>query len=179
MATIRERYVGALLDISAEKGSFEKDLEQAIIIRDAIDDPDIQSFLLHPKVSDEAKQQLFHKAFSENLSDYLMEVLFHMVRKKRGSLILPALDEYIDLANRRLGKIEAKVVSAKELSEEQKEAIRRILAKKLQMQVELKATVDPEVIGGFYVVAGGLIFDRTVRSELNNMKESLKRGVGG
>jgi F-type H+-transporting ATPase subunit delta len=75
-----------------------------------------------------------------------------------------------------LGKIEAKVVSAKALTEKQVEFIRTLLSQKLHMQVEVKAAVDPNVIGGFYVLVNGYIFDRTVRTDLNDMKERLKRG---
>jgi F-type H+-transporting ATPase subunit delta len=43
--------------------------------------------------------------------------------------------------------------------------------------VEVKASVDPDVIGGFYVLVDGHIFDGTVRTHLNNMKARLKRGI--
>ncbi len=53
-----------------------------------------------------------------------------------------------------------------------------MLAKKTSLQVEIYASVDPELIGGFYVLIDGNIFDGTVRTELEKMKESLKRGIG-
>lgn len=133
-------------------------------------------FFTHPHIPDSAKQQLFHNAFSEDLSKHLRGFLYLMVRKNRETLIVPTLTEYIDRINRRLGKMEAKVVSAKALTEKQIESIRSILSKKIDMQVEVKATVDPDVIGGFYVLVGGRVFDGTVRSELNILRERLKRG---
>ena len=50
-------------------------------------------------------------------------------------------------------------MSAKPLTEKQMESIRIILSKKINMQVEINATVDPDVIGGFYVLVDGRIFD--------------------
>lgn len=173
MATLRDRYANALLELSEEKGTLEKDLELAALIRDALNNSDVQAFLIHPHVPDSAKQQLFHNAFSGKLTKHLMGFLYLMVRKNRESLIVPILTEYIDRTNRRLGRIEAKVVSAKSLTEKQIEAIRTLLIKKIHMQVDVKATVDPDVIGGFYVLVDGHIFDRTVRADLNNMKERL------
>jgi F-type H+-transporting ATPase subunit delta len=176
MAKLKDRYANALLELSEEKDSLERDLEQAVLVRDALGDPEVQAFLLHPHVPDTAKYQLFQKTFSVNLANHLMGFLYLMVSKSRESLIVPALTEYIDLINRRLGKIEAKVVSAKQLTDKQIESIRTLLSEKSQMQVDIKATVDPDVIGGFYILIDGRIFDRTVRAELNNMKERLKRG---
>lgn len=176
MAKLVDRYASALLEISEENGTLEKDLVQAVMVRDALNNPDTQSFLLHPHIPDSAKHQLFHTAFTDDLAKHLMGFLYLLVRKNRESLIVPALDEYIERTNRRLGRIEAKVVSAKPLTEKQIEAIRTVLAKKINLQFTIKATVDPDVIGRFYVLADGRIFDGTVRSNLNMMREHLKRG---
>jgi F-type H+-transporting ATPase subunit delta len=176
MAKLEERYANALLELSEGEGTLEKDMEQAISVRDKLKNSDVQAFLLHPYVPDSAKHQLFNDAFSVKLAKHLMGFLYLMVKKDRESLIVPALSEYIERANRRLGRTEAKVVSAKALTEKQIESIRTLLSKKTNMQVEVNAKVDPDVIGGLYVILDGHIFDRTVRTDLNNMKERLKRG---
>ena len=176
MAKLKDRYANALLEISEEAGTLEKDLEEVILVRDTLKSHDVQVFLVHPHVPDSTKNQLFQKVFSDKISKYLMGFLYLMVRKNRESLIIPTLTEYINCTNRKLGKIEAKVVSAKELTERQIESIRITLSNKLGMNVEIEAKVDPDVIGGFYVLIDGHIFDRTVRSQLNIMKQRLKRG---
>lgn len=176
MAKLKERYANALLEISEEKGTLAEDLEHAILVRDALKRAEVTAYLMHPHISDEKKQELFQNAFSEKLAEHIMGFLYLMVRKNRESLIVPSLSEYIDKAHRLLGKMEAKVVSAKPLTEKQIESIRNIISKKLNMEVKLEATVDPDVIGGFYVLVDDQIFDATVRSELNNMRERLKRG---
>ena len=76
-----------------------------------------------------------------------------------------------------VGVLEAKVVSAKPLTDEQVESIRDILRKKTHMDIEISYDVDPDIIGGFYVMVGDRVFDATVRSEMIKMKESLKREV--
>lgn len=177
MAKLKERYASVLLEISLENSTLKRDLEQAIMIRDIIDDDDVKTFLVNPHISDLAKRQLFHKAFSEKINWHLMSFLYLMVRNNLESLIIAVLDEYITAIKRRLGMIEAKVVSAIELTDKQIESIHKVLSKKINMDVEIKAKVDPGIIGGFYIVVDGRIFDSTVRTELNNMKESLKRGI--
>ena len=94
-------------------------------------------------------------------------------------LIVPVLAEFIQRGNRRLGKLEAKVVSAKPLTEEQMASIKSILSKKVGMEVKVKPSVDPSVLGGFYILVGGRIFDRTVRSALNEMRQRLRLGGSG
>lgn len=176
MASLKERYANALLELSEESGTLEKDLEQVTLIHDALKEGEVQAFLMHPHILDSVKNQLFEKVFSESITKHLMGFLHLMVRKNRESLIIPVLAEYINCTNKRLGKIEAKVVSAKTLTEEQMKSIQVALSKKTGMQVKIEAKVDPSVIGGFYILVDGRIFDGTVRSKLNIMKESLKRG---
>lgn len=176
MAKLKDRYAKALLELSEESGNLEKNLDQAILVRDTLKDADVQAFLAHPHIPDPAKHELFHKAFIDKIDKHLMGFLYLMVRKNRETLIIPVLREYIDRTNRSLGRIEAKIVSAKALTEKQIESIRIVLSKQINMQVKVDAKVDPDVIGGLYILVDGRIFDGTVRSELNNMRERLKRG---
>lgn len=176
MAKLTNRYANALLELSEERGTLERDLEHVFFIRQALSGADVQAFLVHNNISDSVKTQLFQKLFSQNVSDELMGFLYLMVKKSRESLILPVLSEYVDCANKRLGKIEARLVSAKALTDEQVESVRSVLARKTNKKISIKADVDPSVIGGFYVQMGDYIFDSTVRSELNSFKEHLKRG---
>lgn len=176
MAQLKDRYAKALLEISEEKGTLEQNLEQGVLLRDMLEKLDVQAFLTHPHISDSAKHELFQNAFSSKIADFLMGFLYLMVRKNRETLIVPTLMEYIVLANRRLGKIEAKVVSAKALTEKQIKSIRALLSRQIDMDVKINTAVDPDVIGGFYIMVDGRIFDGTVRAELNKMIEPLKRG---
>ena len=178
MAKLMDRTAEALLEISEINGTLAADLEQAIKIRDALDRPDVQGFLKDARVPSLAKHQLINKVFTDQLPWYWQSFLYQMIRDNLSSQIVPVLTEYIGRLNRRLGKIEARVVSAKPLTDQQVDRIRNVLAKKTSLQVEIYASVDPELIGGFYVLIDGNIFDGTVRTELEKMKESLKRGIG-
>ncbi|HHV94809.1 MAG TPA: ATP synthase F1 subunit delta [Firmicutes bacterium] len=176
---LKDRHANALLEISEENGSLAEDLEQAVFLRDVLDDGDIQAFLAHPHIPDAAKEEFFRSAFSGKISQHFMGFLQLMVRKSRERLIVPVLAEFIQRGNRRLGKLEAKVVSAKPLTEEQMASIKSILSKKVGMEVKVKPSVDPSVLGGFYILVGGRIFDRTVRSALNEMRQRLRLGGSG
>lgn len=176
MAKLENRYAQALLELSEEAGNLEKDLEQALLVRDTLDPQDVQSFLKHPHIPDSAKHELLQNAFSGQLTDHLMGFLYLMIRKNRETMIVPALTEFIVETNRRLGRIQARVVSAKQLTAQEIESIRTVLTKQTKMEIEIQAVVDPDVIGGFYILVDGRVFDGTVRNELNMMKERLKRG---
>jgi F-type H+-transporting ATPase subunit delta len=67
------------------------------------------------------------------------------------------------------------VVSATTLGESRILALEDVLSKKLGHRVTISASVDPSVIGGLYIRAGGRIIDRTVKRRLRDLKDSLMR----
>jgi len=172
-----DRSAAALLEIAETNGTLTADLEQAIKIRDAFDRPDVQAFLKDSRVPAQAKNQLVRKVFGDQLPWYWQSFLYQMIRDNLASQIVSVLTDCIGQLNRRLGRIEAQVVSAVPLTEQQISRIRAALAKQINMQVEIYAKVDPALIGGFYVMIDGKIFDGTVRAELERMKASLKQGI--
>lgn len=176
MAKLETRYGDALLDLAEESGTLELELEQAILVRDILKDNEILSYLTHPHVPDTDKHTLIDKGLQIDLADNLRGLLHLMIRKSRETLIVSTLDTFITEANRRMGRIEARVVSATELDEDGIEAIRRVLEKQSGCQVTIHASVDPDVIGGFYILIEGYVYDATIRSELNQIRERLKRG---
>ena len=109
MAPLKDRHANALLEISEENGALEADLEQAVLVRDTLDSDDVQAFLSHPHISNSAKLEFFHSAFSGQISQQLMGFLQLMVRKNRERLIVPVLTEFIHRVNRRLGRLERRL----------------------------------------------------------------------
>ena len=176
MAKLKDRYANALFELSQEKGTLEEELEQAVFVKDALKGDDVRLFLNHPHIPNSEKEQVLKNVFSDKISKHLMGFLYLTVGKNREKLIIPVLEEYIYRINRYFGRIDAKIVSAKALTEKQIESIHKLLAKQTDMQIEIQAKVDPDVIGGFYVLVDGHIFDGTVRSKLKTMTEDLKRG---
>lgn len=70
----------------------------------------------------------------------------------------------------------ARVVSAKALTSEEIQIIKDLISSKINTEVKVNAVVDPELLGGFYVVVDGHVYDGSVRTKLKDMKKSLKRG---
>lgn len=176
MDQLENRYANALLELSEENGTLKEDVAQVARVRDALSERDVEQFLIHPHIANAKKQALLKTTFADQVSEHLMGLLFLMIDKQREQAIIPALNAFIDAANQKLGIVEARVVSAKELTEQELSHIHSILKKRLNKTVSIQTTVDPDVLGGFYILVDGQVFDGTLRTELLRMKERLKRG---
>jgi F-type H+-transporting ATPase subunit delta len=85
-------------------------------------------------------------------------------------------DAYDELADAAAGRTRARVVSAEPLGATQRERLRRALEARTGRQVELEERVDPSLIGGAVASVGGLVFDGSLRTQLERLRSSLTRG---
>ena len=88
--------------------------------------------------------------------------------------LLPALaEEYAAAWNAAQGIVTAEAVSAAPLEPEQLNALSGALRDALGATVDLRARVDPAVLGGVLVNAGGRTYDGTVRGRLLALRRRL------
>jgi F-type H+-transporting ATPase subunit delta len=87
-------------------------------------------------------------------------------------------DFYQKLADELNGIARASLVSATPLSEDTVEKIRAALSQKTSKKIILEVEQDPELIGGIVTKIGDLVWDGSIKTQLSNMRETLKRGEG-
>ena len=169
-------YASALYDLAVAKDVVDDFLDQAVMLRDTLQDPDCQRMLIHPQISAAEKHELFAKAFTGHIHEDLLGFLYLVAEKNREAFLLPALTALIELIERRKNKVTARVLSAAEYDEKQAETLRLMLSKKLNKDVKLSLSVDPSVIGGPYIYADGYYIDWTVKKRLRDLTVHMKEG---
>ncbi len=85
---------------------------------------------------------------------------------------------YQKLADELKGIARANLVSATELSSEAVEKIRASLSQRTGKEIILEVEQDPGLIGGIVTKIGDLVLDGSIKTQLLNMRESLRRGEG-
>jgi F-type H+-transporting ATPase subunit delta len=173
VAQLEKRYANALFELALERGLPGEYLEQALYLREVMRTPDCFGVISHPKISAARKREFLNSVFSGRLHDDLIGFLQLAVSKNRERVIVPALSAFIKIARDHLRTTRAIVISAIPLRDDQRQALAALLSRKLNKQVEINAKVDPSVIGGLYIQADGLYIDRTVKTRLHEMKQSL------
>ncbi len=111
-----------------------------------------------------------------NLSGVMSSFLKLLFDKGRFGFISAINEFYQKLADDLKGVARASIVSANELSSEAVEKIRKALSKKTGKDIVLDIKTDPSLIGGVVTKIGDLVLDGSIKTQLLNMRESLKRG---
>jgi F-type H+-transporting ATPase subunit delta len=177
---IARRYAKALLLISKEDdqtdtyrnelGGFADLMEQEKSLNEAITNP-----LYGTKGRRNVLQTVIDKL---GLTRTMKSFLLLVFDKGRIGFIGSINDFYQKLADELKGVARANLVAATDLSAATVEKIRAALSKKTNKDVILEVEQDPELIGGIITKIGDLVWDGSVKTQLINMRESLKRGEG-
>ena len=79
--------------------------------------------------------------------------------------------------NKRKGLIIAEVITAAEVGSAEQKKLGRTLEKRTGKKVEFKFKTDPSLVGGLVTRVGSIVYDGSVRTQLQEIKQRLKRGV--
>lgn len=85
-------------------------------------------------------------------------------------------DEYKRLADQDAGIVTARVVTATELDDRRKDRLRRALSERTGQEVRLDITVDENLIGGAIAEVGGMVFDGSLRAQIQGLRANLMKG---
>jgi len=89
--------------------------------------------------------------------------------------ILPDIARlFRDMADERAGRVRGMVVSAVPMEPETIRQLEATLSRVVQKQVVLDTHVDREVLGGVSTQVGSVVFDGTLRTQLDDLKRALQ-----
>ncbi len=171
---IGSRYAKALFELAKDTNALaaaEKDLPQ---VAQAVErEPDLKSFLVHPAIGATEKKALLEKLFKGRISDTIFDFLCLLVDKNREEYVQIINEELQELILEHQGRQIMRIFTPFELSPELKQIVRDGLAKSTGKIVEIQEVVDPALIGGIKVQIGDKVFDGSLRSGLDNLRETL------
>ncbi len=175
---IARRYAKALLLIGKEDGQTETYREELKAFSDLIEREGKLSQAITNPLYDTAARKNVLKAVLEklSLSKVMNSFLLLLFDKGRVGFLVNINDFYQKLADELKGVARASLVSATELSSETIEKIRSSLSQKTGKNIVLECGQDSSLIGGIVTRIGDLVLDGSIKTQLLNMRESLKRG---
>ncbi len=175
---IARRYAKALLLIGKEDGNAETYRTELAGFAGLLQkEPNLEQAVANPLYQMDGRRKVLSTVVKKlNVSDVMQSFLMLLFDKGRIGF-LPYINEfYQKLADELKGIARANLVSATTLSSDTIEKIRGALSKKTGKEVILEVEQDPGLIGGIVTRIGDLVLDGSIRTQLLNMRETLKRG---
>ena len=176
--SVARRYAKALLLISKDDGQTDSYREELSGFANLME----REFALNQAITNPLYERSSRRKVLQSVVDNLgisktvKSFLLLLFDKGRFGFIGSIDDFYQKLADELKGIARASLVSATKLSDDTVEKIRAALSKKTNKEIVLEVEQDPELIGGIVTKIGDLVWDGSIKTQLSNMRETLKRG---
>jgi F-type H+-transporting ATPase subunit delta len=168
---VAQRYAKALIDLAVERNELEQAKVDVDFIRASLT-PELRMVLGSPVIGDKKKTEIFRMIFKDRLSPLTFS-FFDLVFSKRREWVLPEIShEFIEKYREIKGIEIIEITTAVEISDELKKDIRgrfQNLPRFLNKTVEVKSKVDPNILGGFIAQSHDILFDASVRNDLQSI----------
>jgi len=175
MGRIPRTYAEALLEAAAAEGNV---IEVATDYRDLVYEafpatPGLEAYLGSTAVSRKVKDELIVGLLDGKATRLFVDFLRVLNQKERLGMLRVIGIACRTLLEERANRVRVLVESATELTDDQTAALTRTLAEVLQKTPVLVVRVRPELIGGLIVHVGDRVYDTSVRTKLQTLRNQL------
>jgi F-type H+-transporting ATPase subunit delta len=171
---ITDRYAKALFDLAEEENSlypvYVSLQEITTILKEK---KDLYVFIHNPLLSLEERASILTKVFENKIPGLLLKFLLFMNVKNRLNTLADVFDSLDVLFLEKNNQIRADLQTPYAISDDQKENIQRKLNKKYHKEITLDSHVNPDLLGGFRLLAEGTLYDGTIKTQLEQFRQKV------
>jgi len=167
------RYAHALFNAADKTGHLKKVKEDLTELCKSLKPSGLLGFLQNPRYISERKKRVLEQIGKQFRSSLMVPFLHLLLRKARINLLYGIERHYASLFAEQCGIVPVHVVLAGKPNASFKERLNKSLAKMTKKKVDVRYTMDPEIIGGIQIRFKDRMLDGSVRSRLDMIRERL------
>lgn len=171
--TIARPYAEAVYKLAREKNALAQWSDALANLDAVVGDARVQAVINDPNVSTQQVEGLVLGVIGEKLEGEARNFIQVLVQNGRLELTPHIREVYEGLKREHEGTLEAKIISAFPVSDEQVKTLVTALETKFKRKITAKVEIDSQLIGGVKIVVGDKVIDTTVRGRLDAMATTL------
>jgi F-type H+-transporting ATPase subunit delta len=172
---VARRYAQALLELGSEDGSLDKIVDEMASVAGAWDtSTDLRNALENPLVALAAKKAVMNDLCEQLGATVSTRHVLQLLIDRRRIKTLPYVSQYLrELADAKKGILRAEVTTAVPLSDAYYGRLQQQLEKMTGKSVVVDRRTDPTLVAGVVARIGDRIFDGSLRTRLQSLKDAL------
>lgn len=178
---IAKRYAKALFNLALEEGQVEQygqELDEFVRLFEEL--PDLADAIQNPLYPEAVRKSVFVTVAEKvQMKPIMLSFVRLLVEKNRVQNLGEIKEYYHKLIDEHSNIARALIKAATPLDDQSLQDIAASLERMTGKKIAVEFEQDPELIGGVLAQIGDLVLDGSVRRQLSNIKESLKRGELG
>lgn len=173
---VAKRYAKALFNIARADDTIEDTGNELRNLADLFEDhPRLKEALWNPFFGKAPRKAIVEEVaklagFSKNTVGFLLLLL----EKERINLFDAILQSYRDFEDVHAGRLRAEVVSVEPLGEDELRNISELLSNIHNKEIVIEASRDEGIIGGIICKIGSVVYDGSIRNQLEKIKEQMR-----
>lgn len=176
--TVARRYALALADVVSNTSEIDSVKAELKTWEEMIgSNTDLLNVFANPSIAHAKKEGLLEGLIERTKPTRTTSNFLRVLLQNSRLTDIAAINErFSSVLEERGGMVHGQVTSAHELSESEKAELKASLEKATGKQVRLDFEIDKELIGGVVTRVGSTVYDSSVRTQLENLKEELING---
>ena len=175
-SSLAGRYASALFDLASEAGNVstvESDLDT--LSSALADSADFSALIVNPKISrGDLGKTVAALAVQFQLAGLTANFLGVLAKNRRLAQLPAMIKAFHAIAAAQRGEVTAEVTSAHPLDSAQLAALEQKLKVREGRTIKIRASVDPDLLGGLVVTIGSKRIDSSIRTRLNSLAQAMK-----
>ena len=174
---VAKPYARALYAAAVEQDALASIIADIDKLRELIEQSEEFTQLIHsPVLSPQFKSETFQQLFADTMHPLTINFFKLLALKQRERYLIAIMDVFSEIVDEAAGRLVAKVTTAVPITSEQEERFIQQLSTYSGKQVRLETTTDAQIQGGFIVQLDDTVFDASVASQLQRLKQQLAKG---
>ncbi|HET6414120.1 MAG TPA: ATP synthase F1 subunit delta [Anaeromyxobacter sp.] len=175
--SVARRYAKALFSLALERDRVHPWAEALERLGEVLrKESGLEELLTSPVYAREDRRALLGELVAAlGLEPEPANLLYLLGDRQRLDRLADVLRAFGELADHQLGRVRARLTSAVPLEPAALDALAHRLSQVTKAQVLLERTVEPAILGGMVAQVGSVVYDGSVRTQLDDLKKSLKR----
>jgi F-type H+-transporting ATPase subunit delta len=176
--TVARRYSLALADV------IEKNKDAEIVVNELktweeimSSNSDLSGAFSNPAIAHANKEKVLEKLIGKTKpTKTTANFLRVLLRNGRLTNLADINQSLAKVLEERAGFVSAKIVSARQLSDKEKKDLKSNVEKMTGKKVSLDFDIDQNIIGGVVTTIGSTVYDGSIKTKLENLKQQLVNG---
>ena len=174
---VAKPYARALYAAALEQNALASIIADIDKLRELIEQSEEFTQLIHsPVLSPQFKSETFQELFADAMQPLTLNFFKLLALKQRERYLIAIMDVFSAIVDEAAGRLVAKVTTAVPITSAQEERFIQQLSAYSGKQVRLETITDAQIQGGFIVQLDDTVFDASVASQLQRLKQQLAKG---
>ncbi|MBW3626982.1 MAG: ATP synthase F1 subunit delta [Actinobacteria bacterium] len=168
-------YATAMFEVARVEGSLDEVEDELFRFARTLEGNDqLRSVLTDDAVPAERRRGVVGDLLGDRASPVTANLVSLVVGAGRARELPAIIDRLVQRAAAEHDKVVAEVRSAVALDDDQRKRLAEALGRATGKSVEVKVVVDPSVLGGLVARVGDTVIDGTVRTRLDQLRETIR-----